>query len=565
MSVEKGGIRKFLNFKVFLSALTIIIIVLAFIGYSTYSIISDFQNEQKDLRDEFALLNSQINTLQTELNASQNANNMTQLELADLQSQFYELLAEYNKLLADYNTIESQYDFLQTQYSSLQTSFTKFVAENQIVQAIQPYNYLIYSDGTGNYYAKNGATGIIDFSGTSGTQVGQNSINALSTDGGKIIFVGTIILEGPLLIHNETYGRLEISGFGASTQLVASQNSDGIHIIGTQPFGYGGPYHVSIRDLVITSTLTRTGRFVKNGIYIKNWFGVDIQNVMIFYANNSGILIEESANVQLDNVYVEGCSGTEYGGTQPLAGSGIWLSGSKDCYLRNCYSDTNYDGFRITANSATGSMPRSIFLTQSEATLNQRLGIYLSEADGIVLTESLIEGSNSDGILIADSYRISINNALVIGNVGNGVLITSENLNMTQSQILIDGCTIKSNNQNGIMIWAKNNMPITQIGIESSTIILSGTGARGNPSEPNTWDGILIGDNADTSSECRYVKITNCYFGNIAGANPTQAYGIRSIENSNYIQIFNNNFFNNLAGNYNLVGVNNEIAYNIDE
>jgi len=77
MPVEKGKARRYSNSKIFLSTLVVIIIVLAIICYSTYSIISDFQHEQKDLQDEFALLSYQIDTLQTELKASQNDNNMT--------------------------------------------------------------------------------------------------------------------------------------------------------------------------------------------------------------------------------------------------------------------------------------------------------------------------------------------------------------------------------------------------------------------------------------------------------------------------------------------------------
>ncbi len=407
---------------------------------------------------------------------------------------------------------------------------------------------------------------LLIFQAASGTQVGQNCITALSTSGGKIVFAGAINLDGPLIIQNgASNGRLEISGFGSSSQFIISQNSDGIRILGSQAFGYGGPYHVTIKDLVLTSAPTRVGRFIKNGIYIKNWFGVDVKDVMIFNANNSGILIEDSADVQLDNVYVEGGSGTEYGGSEPLTGAGIWLKGSKDCYFRNCYSDTNYDGFRIDSTSEKGDMPRSIFLTQCEATLSQQFGMLISRADGIVLSDSLVEGSNEDGIVIVDSFRINVANTLVIGNVGNGILINSYGLNMTQSEILINGCTIKSNNQNGIKIWAKYNMSITQVSIQDCNIILSGTGARGNLNQPNIWDGVFISNDATTGGNCKYIKITNCFLGNIAGANQTQSYGIRSLQNSDYVQIFHNNFFQNLAGNYTLGGTHNSIGDNYDE
>ncbi len=547
--------------------------VAAIVGYLGYSNLAKLQLDQSALQAEFSELSSLMAGLQAELNESRTNNNETQTEVVDLQSQFSNLQSLYNSLQTEYNTLnsnhsalQSQYNTIQSQYSSLQGSYAKFVADYQTIRTIEAYNYLVFSDGRGNYFAENGATGVIDFSGGSGTQVGQNCITALSSSGGKIVFAGAINLDGPLIIQNgASNGRLEISGFGSSSQFIISQNSDGIRILGSQAFGYGGPYHVTIKDLVLTSAPTRVGRFINNGIYIKNWFGVDVKDVMIFNANNSGILIEDSADVQLDNVYVEGGSGTEYGGSEPLTGAGIWLKGSKDCYFRNCYSDTDYDGFRIDSTSEKGDMPRSIFLTQCEATLSQRFGILISRADGIVLSDSLVEGSNEDGIVIVDSFRINVANTLVIGNVGNGILINSYGLNMTQSEILINGCTIKSNNQNGIRIWAKYNMSITQVSIQDCNIILSGTGARGNLNQPNIWDGVFISNDATKGGNCKYIKITNCFLGNIAGATPTQTYGIRSLQNSDYVQVFHNNFFQNLAGNHTLAGTHNSIGDNYDE
>src|SRR4030065_990828 len=559
--------------RVFAIILVASLILSAAVGYYAYSTASKFQVDQSKFQTELDNLSSQIADLHAELNESQNNNNGTKFDLNNLQSQFSELQSQYNSLQTEYNnlssrysTAQSQFNSLQSQYSNLQTSFTKFVADYQTVRTIEPYNYLVFSDGVGNYYAENGATGSVDFSGTSGTQVGQSCINALSTAGGKIVFAGSISLNGPLVIQNgASSGRLEISGFGSSSQFIISQNSEGIRILVNQPFGYGGPYHVTIRDLVLTSATTRVGRFINNGIYIKNWFGVDVKDVMVFYANNAGILIEDSADVQLDNVYVEGCSGTEYGGSQPLTGAGIWLKGSKDCYFHNCYSDTTYYGFRIDSTSETDSMPRSIFLTHCEATLSPHSGLLMSRADGVVVSDSLVEGSNEDWIVIVDSFRINVANTLVIGNVGNGILINSYSMNMTQSQILLDGCTIKSNNQNGLKIWADYNMPITQVSIQNCNIILSGTGARGKPNQPNIWDGVFISNDATTGGTCKYIKVTNCFMGNIAGATRTQAYGIRSLQNSDYVQVFHNSFFQNLAGNFTLSGTHNAIGANSDE
>ena len=167
---------------------------------------------------------------------------------------------------------------------------------------------------------------------------------------------------------------------------------------------------------------------MENGIYIKNWFDVSIQNVMVFYANNSGIQIEDSADVKLQNVYVEGCGGTEYGGSQPLLGAGISIIGSKDCYLDNCYSDTNNFGFLIEANSKTDNLPNNIFLSECEATLCQQTGISIGSANGLVLSDSLVAGSSGDGIDIVDSLSVTVANTIIQGNSGNGLVINSQAL-----------------------------------------------------------------------------------------------------------------------------------------
>ena len=426
-----------------------------------------------------------------------------------------------------------------------------------------PFSYLIFSDGKGKYFAENGTTQVLDFSGTSGDQVGQKCIDALSDSGGKIVFAGIIKLEKPLTIEKGyTNGLLELSGFGPSTQLVSNPSSDCIDVIGGQAFGYEGPFHILIDNLVLTSETIPEGNFMNNGIHVKNWFNVNIENVMVFYANNAGILIEDSANVHLNNVYVEGCGGTEYGGTKPLAGAGFWFTGSKDCYLNQCFSDTNNIGFLFDSNNVTNNIPRNVFLTQCEATLTEKTGVSIANTHGIVLTSVLVEGSKGDGVMIIDSFQTSIIDSILSGNFGNGLFITTESANMSQTQTTIKGCTMIGNSKNGIGIWAKNGEQISQINIEGSTITNSGMGTHGNPDQPGIWDGININTDAASGGKCTYVTVEDCFLGNEAGSTPTQNYGVRSLENSDYVQVLNCNFFGNIAGNFTLVGQNNVLKDN---
>ena len=451
----------------------------------------------------------------------------------------------------------------QAQLSDLQTNYSSFLTEYKSLGTAAPFSYLIFSDGKGNCFAENGSTQALDFFGTSGDQVGQKCIDALSDSGGKIVFAGIIKLDAPLTIETGyTNGLLELSGYGPSTQLISNRSSDCIDVIGGNAFGYEGPYHILIDNLVLTSEISPEGNLMNNGIYVRNWFNINIENVMVFYADNAGILIEDSANVHLNNVYVEGCSGTEYGGTRPLCGAGFLLRGSKDCYLDQCFSDTNEIGFLFDSNNQTNNIPRNVFLTQCEATLTEETGVSIADTHGIVLTSLLVEGSKGDGVMIVDSFQPRIVDCILSGNLGNGLFITSESANMSQTQATIKDCTLIGNSKNGIGIWAKNGEEIGQINIEGSTITNSGTGTRGTLDQPDIWDGINIGNDAVSGGKCAYVSVTDCFLGNEAGSNFTQKLGVHSLENSDYIQVLNCNFFGNIAGNFTLVGENNTVKDN---
>jgi len=61
----------------------------------------------------------------------------------------------------------------------------------------QVASYIIFIDGS-TYYAKNGTTGQIDYSGTNFTTITQSVIDALGTDGGKV-FIKQGILSPSIL------------------------------------------------------------------------------------------------------------------------------------------------------------------------------------------------------------------------------------------------------------------------------------------------------------------------------------------------------------------------------
>ncbi len=539
------GNNKKTIFKVTFSTICLcILLVGVFFGY--YNYLSSVQTGQTQSKLQLQIDDLNKKNLQLQENNSQLSGQLGALH-DQLQSQFQsQLEAMQNNL----TTTQSKLNALQTQLDTPQPSPP---------QPTEPFNYLVYSNAAGNYLAENGATLSVDYSGNNATKVCQSCIDSLlSSKGGKIILAGTLNLDGPLIItRSRSNGTIEIDGFGPATRLIVPDKKDGIDLIGNQAFGYGGPYHAVIRDLLLTTGNPPLNRSMENGVYIKNWFDVSIQNVFVFYANNSGVRIEDSANIKLQNVYVEGCGGVEYGGDQSLFGAGISIIGSKDCFLDNCFSDTNKFGFLIESNPKTTFLSNNVFLSQCEATLCLQTGISVGSANGFVLSNSLVTGSAGDGIDIVDSLSITVTNTILQGNSGNGLVINS------QGFITIQDCNVDANGRNGIGIYSQNNITISHVEISGCQITNSGASVNGSPAQPYLWDGININTDVNTGGNCSYIQISNCLIGNRDGTNSTQSFGVRSMGNSDYVQVLQNIFFNNLVGNYSLVGAHNSIANNL--
>jgi len=87
----------------------------------------------------------------------------------------------------------------------------------------QPYSYIIFTDGT-NYYAKNGRTGQIDFSGTDAGTVIQNVINAIRNGGTIYIKAGTYPLKKPLDLTTTTGIKIVGDGWQGTTTLLVQTN-----------------------------------------------------------------------------------------------------------------------------------------------------------------------------------------------------------------------------------------------------------------------------------------------------------------------------------------------------
>jgi len=109
----------------------------------------------------------------------------------------------------------SSVDLLNAVYPQLKSQITR---EPEVAQ--QQYSYIIWTDGT-NYYAKNGSTGQIDFSGTDASTVIENAINNVSAKGGIVLFRDAIYLSRTVNVNVE-----RVSLVGADMNTIIYPNFD---------------------------------------------------------------------------------------------------------------------------------------------------------------------------------------------------------------------------------------------------------------------------------------------------------------------------------------------------
>jgi len=162
-----------------------------------------------------------------------------------------------------------------------------------------PYSYLIYTDGT-NYYAKNGSTGKVDYSGTVFVIVIQSAIDTLAPPGGTIyIAVGKYYVDNKT-INIPLYNNRSVSIFGSgmfATSIIKTITSTGdvFHIQATG-------YPTTIKDLAIYADTG--GNFNVNGVYLNHSNGILLNNLW-FNGFNYGLYINSSTDILGTNIISE--------------------------------------------------------------------------------------------------------------------------------------------------------------------------------------------------------------------------------------------------------------------
>jgi hypothetical protein len=205
-------------------------------------------------------------------------------------------------------------------YPQLKSQITK---EPEVAQ--QPYSYIIWTDGT-NYYAKNGQTGQIEFSGTDACKVIQQAINALPNYYSGVIHIkaGTYVCRSLINVPSGDI-HFEIRGEGLHNTILSFETNEtfdqlrgAITVISNdfyndRPFGLstapvsglGVSAFLGIRDLTLWVkdpnlngiVLSKIPRLIIQNVRIKGYY---TDTVPPFTPNTAGLYVYLSFNSEIN-------------------------------------------------------------------------------------------------------------------------------------------------------------------------------------------------------------------------------------------------------------------------
>ncbi len=311
-----------------------------------------------------------------------------------------------------------------------------------------PYSYVIYIDGT-NYYAKNGSTGVVDYSGTNASLVIQQALD--NAPKGKLFFKrGVYLLDVPIILpDDQDDGGLVGEAYGYSTILTAnSPMSSIIHTTGLtnsparyiiEDLGFNGN-SVATNDIVLDYSPGGSVQLRLNRLYITNSVetAIKLNNVedtilensiianggLYWYAPNGNVIIHDTyigGNTEVShqiNISAQQCN---------FDRATIYAAIKRGCRIMS------FDQSYIVG--ATG-VDRIINITGEDVSLSVRDSLIAmsdeqyfvesnSQSPDAVIFDNIVEfGSGTRGLVSPSTGSIKSLYINMVRNVGGGTLLT---------------------------------------------------------------------------------------------------------------------------------------------
>jgi len=351
--------------------------------------------------------------------------------------------------------------------------------------------HLLFSDNA-VYYARNGTTGSLDYSGTSARTVIQAVLDNMNSDGGKITFIGTFYVDGNISV---TKSHITFAGLGAGHEIVAQggpsiiKKMDGaFNLFDIRGGGSGYVQECTFQDLTFFAGPDDSiGPLLKSGpsdalnflkvqyVTIENcrfsgFLGSAVNASWTYGINIRGIVVTYCGDETLNRAAIK-CVGLDNGDHRT---TGIFISNSlvaQSAYIGietgnndpSCVIVDNYlegpDGYNLTSSIRTGQYAHVIrnFCYNPDG-----IGIDVNGNWNYVF-ENTIMLAGGNGIDAEGGAKVEISNNFVDRagadgiRAGNGSVISGNIIEAAQAnaiyvncaRVIVDSNVLRGSNLNG--------------------------------------------------------------------------------------------------------------------
>lgn len=363
-------------------------------------------------------------------------------------------------------------------------------------------NYNIFTDGS-TYYAKNGATGVVDYSGATASTVINSAISASTSGGTVFLKAGTYTISSTISVTQSVI----LKGEGTATVLNVASGVHGITVAASD---------VTIQELYIVGSGSGTGE----GIHLNN--GVDrvtIQNNRIDTAYHAvQVAGNNSDDIIIRNNYILN-SGRADAAITLSEGSGSGTIRRWEI-IGNEIVTAQYHAIEVITTTAGQRLIEEGKIQNNIIDSPVHAGIFISRNNGTIITGNIVKAAPSESIDAEASTYVVIGNNHVINANLQGIVVIPVSSD-SSSDISITGNVVKTIGSTSQGIYLSN---------------LNRTSVTGNTVVVNHNDGIYLttGPSADVSIVGNTVLNTN------AGTNTGIRLDLGSGKAGNDISIIGN-------------------------
>ena len=428
---------------------------------------SALQTQYYLLEASYASLEAQYEILELNYSFLQSQHDVLQYNNSALQAQHDALEASYSVLQSQHDMLEdyyfvlqTQYDMIEASYSNLQANYTEFLTDYNQLRLTQ-FSYIVFTDGDGNYYAENGVTKTIEYSGTDLAAI----LNAVINQGKTCqLLPGEYYLHSPVNVFGKN--DVSISGSELETSMIrVTSDICAFNITGTASDSHNARFTMS--NIAINSTATST----QPALFIKYMNDIKLSDLSI---NQFKVSYDIECT---EKVYIYRCktwsNKTTFSTGFKFVGYSIDTFLIDTLVLHNQLSGTGYSFEQCDSITLINAIANPTVSSYGAG----GYGFVFSNCHFVNLMGTISDGNGSHGYYLSSGFRYYFNSAWAGSNFGNGLQSDSA------SQISITGCSFYTNHMDGIKLS------------NASSTTISNTVSKGNTRhglEVSSTNGITV-------------------------------------------------------------------------